>query len=116
VNRRATLLLLAVGAAAVGISVALAPRRRPPIAETPAALALGERVFRDKCLHCHSDIPIAARLAGWTPERAYDAIGKLPELYPAMPEFFGTDDERRALAAYLAAVGAGRLAPGARRD
>ena len=107
-NRGKILLLLAAVAVAAGLAAVLAPRPLAPIVETREALALGGRVFRQKCLHCHGDIPLAARVAGWTPERAYDAIGRLPELTPAMPEFFGTDEERRALAVYLAAVGARR--------
>ena len=87
--------------------------RRPPapLRPTPEALALGARVLANKCLHCHSAIPLAPRVAGWSAERAYDAIGRLPQLYPAMPPFHGTDDERRALAAYLAALGAGGAPP-----
>ena len=42
----------------------------------------------------------------WSAERAYEALGRLPALYPAMPPFHGTDDERRALALYLARLGA----------
>ncbi len=78
----------------------------PPLVATPEALALGERVLARRCLHCHSEIPLAPRVAGWSAERAYEAIGRLPQLYPAMPPFPGTDDERRALAVYLAALGA----------
>ncbi len=78
----------------------------PPLRETPEALALGERVLASRCLHCHSAIPLAPRVAGWSPERAYEALGRLPQLYPAMPPFHGSDDERRALALYLARLGA----------
>jgi mono/diheme cytochrome c family protein len=77
----------------------------PPLRATPEALALGERVLASRCLHCHSDIPLAPRVAGWSPERAYEALGRLPQLYPAMPPFHGTDDERRALAVFLSALG-----------
>ncbi len=81
-------------------------RPPPPLQPTPEALALGERVLANKCLHCHSAIPLAPRVAGWSAERAYEALGHLPRLYPAMPPFHGTDDERRALALYLARLGA----------
>jgi len=110
VSRRARLAALAVAAVAVAVAVviAVAPRGRPSLVETPEALARGERVFRAKCLHCHGDVPLARQVAGWTAERAYDAIGRLPQLYPAMPEFHGSDDERRALAVYLSAMGEGR--------
>ena len=83
----------------------------PPLRPTPEALALGERILRSRCLHCHSAIPLAPRVAGWSAERAYEALGHLPQLYPAMPPFHGTDDERRALALYLAALGATAPAP-----
>lgn len=81
----------------------------PPLHPTPEALALGERVLESRCLHCHATIPLAPRVAGWSAERAYDALGRLPQLYPAMPPFFGTDDERRALAVYLARLGSGAV-------
>jgi mono/diheme cytochrome c family protein len=77
-----------------------------PLRPTPEALALGERILASRCLHCHSAIPLAPRVAGWSAERAYEALGRLPQLYPAMPPFHGTDDERRALAMYLATLGA----------
>ncbi len=80
----------------------------PPLRATPEALALGERILASRCLHCHAAIPLAPRVAGWSAERAYEALGRLPQLYPAMPRFHGTDDERRALALYLAEIGAGR--------
>jgi mono/diheme cytochrome c family protein len=77
----------------------------PPLRPTPEALALGQRVLASKCLHCHSAIPLAPRVAGWSAERAYEALGRLPQLYPAMPPFHGSEEERRALAVYLAALG-----------
>jgi mono/diheme cytochrome c family protein len=83
-------------------------RPPPPLVETPEAIGWGRRLFEDRCLHCHSDVPLAPRVAGWSPERAYEAIGRLPELYASMPAFHGTDDERRALAVFVSAVGAGR--------
>jgi mono/diheme cytochrome c family protein len=82
----------------------------PPLRPTPEALALGARVLASRCLHCHSAIPLEPRVAGWSAERAYEALGRLPQLYPAMPPFHGTDDERRALALYLSRLGAGSAA------
>ncbi len=78
----------------------------PPLRPSPEALALGQRVLAARCLHCHSEIPLAPRVAGWSPARASEALGRLPQLYPAMPPFHGTDDERRALAVYLSVLGA----------
>jgi mono/diheme cytochrome c family protein len=103
----------AAGAAAVLLALAFAwdegllRRAPPPLRPTPEALALGQRVLENKCLHCHAGIPLAPRVAGWSAERAYEALGRLPKLYPAMPPFHGTEDERRALALYLASLGAG---------
>ncbi len=93
-------------AGALAWDAGLLRRAPPPLRATPEALALGAQVLASRCLHCHSEIPLAPRVAGWSPERAYEAIGRLPELYPAMPPFPGSDEERRALAVYLAALGA----------
>jgi mono/diheme cytochrome c family protein len=109
--------LLAVTAAA-GLAVAagfawdaglLAPAPPPPV-ETPEAVAWGKQLFTQRCLHCHRDVALPPRVAGWTVARAYDAVGRLPQLSPAMPPFRGTDAERRALAAFLSALGGGRAA------
>jgi mono/diheme cytochrome c family protein len=97
-------------AAAVTLAGAVLCRRDAPPAPlvvTPDEVARGERVFRRWCLHCHADIPLPARVRGWSPERAYTAIGRLPEITQAMPPFRGTDEERRALAVYVASLGAG---------
>jgi len=108
---------LALALAALAIAAAYAweagSLRPPPapLVSSPEALALGERILAGRCLHCHAAIPLAPRVAGWTAERVYQALGRLPELYPAMPPFHGTDEERRALAIYLAALGA-RAPPG----
>jgi mono/diheme cytochrome c family protein len=107
--------LAAAAAAAVALAWAweegLLEPAPPPLRATPEALALGARVLANKCLHCHDVIPLAPRVAGWSAERAYEALGRLPRLYPAMPPFHGTDDERRALALYLASLGAAAPVP-----
>jgi mono/diheme cytochrome c family protein len=82
-------------------------RPAPRLERTPAAVTRGRAVLRNRCLHCHAAIPLGPRVAGWTAERAYQAVGRLPSLYPSMPPFPGTDEERAALAVYLAALGAG---------
>jgi mono/diheme cytochrome c family protein len=95
-------------ALAFGAIVELGAFERPrPIVATPGVRARGEQVFAAWCLHCHADVPLARRVAGWSPERAYAVIGRLPEVSPAMPPFRGTDEERRALAVYVASLGAG---------
>jgi mono/diheme cytochrome c family protein len=72
-------------------------------------VARGRAVLDERCLICHAGIPLRPRVAGWTEDRAYEVLGRLPDLNPAMPDFEGTDDERRALAAYLAALAAGNV-------
>jgi mono/diheme cytochrome c family protein len=106
---RNALLAVATAAIAVGLAGDLPIRRwlglEPPLAESSELAARGRRVLSDKCLHCHALIPLPSRVRGWDVHRAYDAIGRLPELNRAMPAFYGTDDERRALAAYLVELG-----------
>ncbi len=70
-------------------------------------IAAGRRVMEYRCLGCHRDLPLRKRVAGWSMPFAYEAIGRLPKLNPGMPAFGGTEQERRALAAWLAALGAG---------
>jgi mono/diheme cytochrome c family protein len=67
----------------------------------------GAAVFESSCAACHTsdgDWPIAPRVAGRNELQIYDALGRLPELNEMMPPFEGTDEERRALAGYLAAL------------
>ena len=98
-----------LGAAALAAAAALAGilRGPPRLVRTPEAVSRGRAVLAARCLHCHATIPLPPRVAGWSIERAYDAIGRLPQLRPAMPPFAGSEEERRALAAYLSAIGAG---------
>ncbi|HYG67394.1 MAG TPA: hypothetical protein VD838_07030 [Anaeromyxobacteraceae bacterium] len=81
---------------------------RDDVAAPPAPdrVARGRAVAR-RCDVCHDTIPLAPRVAGWTEGQAYDALGRLDRLDPAMPPFHGTEAERRDLAAWLAALGAG---------
>ena len=70
---------------------------------------LGRRFFEENCSMCHGDG------GGWPfvgrPPRSadefYEMLGKLPELNEMMPAFPGSDTERRAVAAHLAALTAG---------
>jgi mono/diheme cytochrome c family protein len=78
----------------------------PSLDPNPLAITRGEAVMKARCWSCHETIALPPRVAGWTPEYAYDALGHLPELRPAMPPFRGTDQERADLAIYLASVGA----------
>lgn len=79
-----------------------------PKAESP--VPAGEGIFEENCAMCHgpdSEWPLAPRLAGRSEADLYDALGRLDEIEPMMPPFEGTDEDRRALAAYLAATAAG---------
>jgi mono/diheme cytochrome c family protein len=81
----------------------------PPLVESPEAVVAGRAVFVHRCIGCHRDVPLQRRVAGWSAERAYQVIGRLPSVPRAyMPPFPGTEEERRALAVFLAALGAGR--------
>ena len=82
---------------------------RAPLVETPEAVLAGQAVFAYRCVGCHRDVPLAKRVAGWSAERAYETIGRLPQVPRAnMPAFPGTEDDRRVLAVFLQALGAGR--------
>jgi len=81
----------------------------PPLVESPEAVAAGQAVFARRCTGCHRDVPLQRRVAGWSADRAYQTIGRLPSVPRAnMPAFPGSDEERRALAVFLSALGAGR--------
>ncbi len=96
-------------AALVAWSAGLFSSPPAPLVESPEAVAAGQAVFAYRCTPCHQDVPLARRVAGWSVERAYQTIGRLPQVPRAnMPAFPGTEDDRRALAAFLAALGAGR--------
>lgn len=81
----------------------------PPLVGSPEAVLAGRAVFAYRCSTCHRDVPLPRRVAGWSPERAYETIGRLHEVPRAnMPAFPGTEEDRRDLAIFLAALGAGR--------
>jgi mono/diheme cytochrome c family protein len=82
-----------------------------PPRQPDALVAAGRRVMEYRCLTCHRDVPLKKRVAGWSAPFAYEAIGRLPRLYPGMPAFAGDEQERLALAAWLAALGAGQVEP-----
>ncbi len=79
----------------------------PPDPSTLAAAELGATLFEDSCAVCHSadsDWPIEALIAGKGTDSLYDALGRLDELNEMMDPFDGSDEERHALAAYLAGL------------
>jgi mono/diheme cytochrome c family protein len=102
----ATALLLAVLVVA-GARVATLLEKPPPLLAAPELVVQGKAVFQESCLHCHRDIPLSERVRGWSLERAYRTLGELPKLTASMPPFHGTEEERRAVAAYLYAMGKG---------
>jgi len=81
----------------------------PPLVETPEAVAAGRAVFAYRCAGCHRDVRLEARVAGWSADRAYEVLGRLQDVPRAnMPRFPGSEEDRRAVAVFLAALGAGR--------
>jgi mono/diheme cytochrome c family protein len=104
--------LLAAAAGGVAGSGILKPPPAP-IAVTPDLVAAGRIVYRGRCHTCHTDIPLAKRVKGWEPMHAYEVIGRLQTIGVSgkkpMPPFPGTDEDRRALAAWISELGAGRV-------
>jgi mono/diheme cytochrome c family protein len=86
---------------------------RPPprLERTPEAIARGRAFIRTRCQNCHEMIALPARVAGWSARRAYDTVGRLPQVNPAMPIFPGSEADRRDVAVYLSALGAGEAPP-----
>jgi mono/diheme cytochrome c family protein len=77
--------------------------------DAPAATRGGAEVFEGHCAACHgpeSPWPIAERLRGRGAADLYELIGRLPQVREEMPPFAGSEDERRALAQYLASLAA----------
>jgi mono/diheme cytochrome c family protein len=73
-----------------------------------ATVPPGLQVYEDYCSICHQpggDWPMEEMVKGRDAEALYDLIGRLPEVNENMPPFEGTDEERRALAEYLAGLG-----------
>ena len=80
-----------------------------PVVERPEAGGPGAAAFEAHCEACHSpdgDWPIAARLGGRDAAAWYDLLGRLDLVNANMPPFVGSEDERRALADYLAGLAA----------
>jgi len=66
----------------------------------------GRQVFEQDCGSCHMDSPddpIFLRTAHDGEQAIFEKIGRLHTLNPAMPPFTGTEEERKALAAWIAA-------------
>lgn len=74
----------------------------------PGRAAAGKALFKATCDHCHREMPLGRRVAGWNEPLAHAVVGRLHRINPAMPRLSLADDERRALAAYLVSLGAAR--------
>jgi mono/diheme cytochrome c family protein len=77
-------------------------------AQIGGATDAGKSYFEEHCAACHgreADWPMSTRVRGRTPEQFYGLMGRLPSLSEAMPAFEGTDEQRRAVAAYMATLG-----------
>lgn len=78
------------------------------IARDRAVAESAAQVFEDNCGMCHGaqgEFPIEAR--GRPASAFYDLLARLPEINDAMPPYDGSEEERQALAAYLAMLGNG---------
>lgn len=88
---------------------ALAQAKLAPVREVTEAnkLQAGEELFRMQCIACHSiDGPrrsrvMTERAKGWSEEALAAFIPQMHTIRPVMPPFAGTDEEVKALAAYL---------------
>jgi mono/diheme cytochrome c family protein len=72
----------------------------------PADGDAGQAFFEANCTMCHgadSEFPMA-KVGRRTVDEFYGLLGRLPEINEMMPPFPGTDAERRAVAAHLAAL------------
>ena len=77
--------------------------------------AAGHEVFRVQCAQCHTVggyLAISRLVRGQSSTTIEGVIPRLATWkHRRMPPFIGTDDEKRALAVYLATVGGGKVAP-----
>jgi mono/diheme cytochrome c family protein len=78
-----------------------------------AAKPDGARLLEDHCLSCHAleedgGLPgLLPLIDGWDAEEAFENLGQLSELNDEMPDFEGSDEERRTLAEHLAELAGG---------
>lgn len=112
---RTIALLAALGPAAAAAAEALPPGEKLPPA-TAEQFARGEWLMHDFCLACHvldsanASNPFRPKIREdnfGTPELAYANIGRLNQIRPQMAHAFrGNEDDRRALAHFLARMAA----------
>lgn len=72
-----------------------------------AAPVPGAEVFAAHCAACHAPEELPEKIAGQDGEALYGLLGRLDELSEEMQPFAGSDEERRALAAYLETLAGG---------
>jgi mono/diheme cytochrome c family protein len=113
---------LLVVAAAIAAATPAHPALAADATETPEALARGEDRMRDFCFACHVfepgpgvTNPLHPRITPekWgTYEQAYQNIGNLSRIRPQMSHAFrGNDEDRKALALFLARLGRENFIP-----
>jgi mono/diheme cytochrome c family protein len=74
----------------------------------PVRVAKGQRIFAATCAHCHREIRLERRVAGWCEPLAFDVVGRLSRMNAAMPRLELGEEDRRALAAYVVTLGGAR--------
>jgi mono/diheme cytochrome c family protein len=98
--------------AAFALVAATGCARTDPAAEHAALVRRGHDVFFARCGPCHGpqgDWPIVDRLGGRTADDFYRLFDRLPSVNPIMPRFDDAPEtDKRAAAAYLASLKAGR--------
>jgi cytochrome c5 len=72
----------------------------------PASIKAGRKAFERTCAHCHREIRLNRRVAGWNEPLARMVVARLPRMNPAMEDVRPEESERAALAAYLVTLGA----------
>ena len=71
----------------------------------PASADIGKAHYDANCAACHGPDGLAPfDPKHRTPAEFYGMIGRLPAINEMMPAFDGTDEERKALADYLASL------------
>lgn len=72
----------------------------PPADETSGA-GPGEKLFQENCSGCHPVSLVREGTADWDREKLLDALDRLNEINPAMPDFQWTSAEKEALGDYI---------------
>jgi cytochrome c5 len=67
----------------------------------PVSIRAGRKAFERTCAHCHREIRLERRVAGFNEPLARRVVERLPRMSPAMREVVPPPEERAALAAYL---------------